>query len=130
FKIRARDVLHSVYLPHFRQKMDAVPGMPTSFWFVPKYTTAEMKDITGNPDFKYEVACTEICGRGHFAMRFLLVVDEHEDYKKWLAEQESWLVQNPDLIDDIKPELRKFIPGYGIDKNTADVSSEEVEASL
>lgn len=130
FKIRARDVLHSVFLPHFRQKMDAVPGMPTSFWFVPKYTTAEMKDITGNPDFKYELACTEVCGRGHFAMRFLVVVDTPEDYKKWLEDQESWLVQNPELIEDIKPELRKFIPNYGIDKNTADVSSDEVVAVL
>jgi len=41
-KIRARDVLHSVFLPHFRVKMDAVPGMPTTFAFTPKFTTAEM----------------------------------------------------------------------------------------
>jgi cytochrome c oxidase subunit II len=34
FKIRARDVLHSVFAPHMRLKMDAVPGMPTKFWFV------------------------------------------------------------------------------------------------
>ena len=130
FKIRARDVLHSVFLPHFRQKMDAVPGMPTSFWIVPKYTTAEMREITGNPDFKYELACTEICGRGHFAMRFLVVVDEPEEFEKWYNEQESWLVQNPDLIEEIKPELRKFIPGYGIDKNTTNINENEVVAKL
>ncbi|MEM9992440.1 MAG: cytochrome c oxidase subunit II, partial [Bacteroidota bacterium] len=42
-KIRARDVLHSVSIPHFRQKMDAVPGMPTRMTFIPTKTTAEMR---------------------------------------------------------------------------------------
>ncbi len=97
-KIRSRDVIHSVFLPHFRLKMDAVPGMPTKFWFVPTKTTAEMQNETGNPDFKYELACTEICGRGHFAMRFILVVDEPEDYEAWLAEQQPFIEQNPDLM--------------------------------
>lgn len=98
FKIRSRDVIHSVFLPHFRQKMDAVPGMPTKFWFVPTKTTYEMQSETGNPEFKYELACTEICGRGHFAMRYVVVVDEPEDYEAWLAEQKSFASQNPDLI--------------------------------
>ncbi|MDX2194851.1 MAG: cytochrome c oxidase subunit II [Cytophagales bacterium] len=98
FKIRARDVLHSVFLPHFRQKMDAVPGMPTSFWFTPIYTTDEMRTITGNPNFKYELACTEVCGRGHFGMKYLLVVDEPEVYEKWYASQEPFLKKNPDYI--------------------------------
>ena len=100
-KIRARDVLHSVYLPHFRVKMDAVPGMPTSFWFTPTKSTAEMRQETGNPDFNYELACTEVCGRGHFSMRFLVVVDEPEDYEKWKAEQEPWLKKNPDYLTKI-----------------------------
>jgi cytochrome c oxidase subunit II len=69
FSIRARDVLHSVFAPHMRLKMDAVPGMPTRFWFVPTKTTAEMRQETGNPDFEYEIACTEVCGAGHFSMR-------------------------------------------------------------
>lgn len=116
FKIRAKDVLHSVFLPHFRQKMDAVPGMPTTFWFVPKYTTSEMKEITGNPEFKYELACTEICGRGHFAMRYIVVVDEPEDFEKWQKEQQSWLSLNMDYVDQIPTDLRKFIPNYSSDK--------------
>lgn len=102
FNIRARDVLHSVFLPHFRQKMDAVPGMPTTFWFTPIYTTDEMKAITGNPQFKYELACTEICGRGHFGMKFILVVDEPEDFDKWYLEQESFIKKNPDYIASLK----------------------------
>lgn len=98
FKIRSRDVIHSVFLPHFRQKMDAVPGMPTKFWFVPTKTTYEMQSETGNPEFKYELACTEICGRGHFAMRYVVVVDEPEDYEAWLEKQQAFTAQNPDYV--------------------------------
>src|SRR5690606_18298201 len=82
-KIRARDVLHSFYLPHFRVKMDAVPGMPTRFGFTPTKTTEEMREETGNPDFNYELACAEVCGRGHFSMRMIVVVLEPEEYDKW-----------------------------------------------
>lgn len=104
-KIRARDVLHSFFLPHFRVKMDAVPGMPTSFWFTPTKTTAEMREELGNPEFNYELACTEICGRGHFSMRRVLVVDTQDDYEKWLAEQKSWSSQNQDYLAQQMPEL-------------------------
>ena len=97
-KIRARDVIHSVFMPHFRLKMDAVPGMPTKFWFVPTKTTAEMRTETGNPDFKYELACAEICGRGHFAMRFIVVVDEPEEFEAWKKEQKPFIEQNPDVM--------------------------------
>jgi cytochrome c oxidase subunit 2 len=106
-KIRARDVLHSVYMPHFRVKMDAVPGMPTRFWFVPTKSTAEMREETGNPEFNYEVACTEICGRGHFSMRLLMVVDEPEDYEAWYNSQESWLSQNPTYLSKVPEELHE-----------------------
>ncbi|MDN5202842.1 cytochrome c oxidase subunit II [Fulvivirgaceae bacterium BMA10] len=107
-KIRARDVLHSVYAPHFRLKMDAVPGMPTRFWFTPTKTTEEMRQETNNPEFNYEIACAEICGRGHFSMRLLLVVEEPEVYDKWYAEQQSWLSQNPDYLSQIPVELEEL----------------------
>jgi cytochrome c oxidase subunit 2 len=108
FQIRARDVLHSVFAPHFRLKMDAVPGMPTRFWFVPTKSTADMRAETGNPDFNYEIACTEVCGRGHFSMRLLVVVDEPEDYEKWKAEQESWLSKNPEYMAQVPDNLKEL----------------------
>ena len=108
FRIRARDVLHSVFAPHFRLKMDAVPGMPTRFWFVPTKTTAEMRVETGNPEFNYEIACTEVCGRGHFSMRLLVVVDEPEAYEKWKSEQESWLSKNPEYLTKVPENLREL----------------------
>jgi cytochrome c oxidase subunit 2 len=117
FKIRSRDVLHSVFAPHFRLKMDAVPGMPTSFWFIPTKSTEEMRQETGNPEFNYEIACTELCGRGHFSMRLLVVVDEPEEYEKWKAEQESWLSKNPEYLTQVPEDLKELaLLKTGLDK--------------
>jgi cytochrome c oxidase subunit 2 len=66
-------------------KMDAVPGIPTTVWFTPKYTTAEMKKITGNKDFVYEISCDQMCGTGHYSMKGLIVVETQEEYNTWLA---------------------------------------------
>ncbi len=85
--INAMDVIHDVGLSHFRMKMDAVPGIPTTMWFTPKYTTEEMKKRTGNPNFVYEISCDQMCGKGHFSMRGVIVVESEEDYNKWLASQ-------------------------------------------
>lgn len=107
-KIRAKDVIHSVFLPHFRVKMDAVPGMNTTFKFVATKSTADMRAETGNANFNYEMACTEICGRGHFSMKFpVFVHDTMEDYEKWMASQEAWLKQNPDYLNRVPAELRE-----------------------
>jgi cytochrome c oxidase subunit II len=106
-KIRAMDVIHSVFLPHFRLKMDAVPGVETHFKFTATKTTQDMRDETGNPNFNYEMACTEVCGKGHFSMRFPVVVEEPEDYEKWMASQESWLKQNPEYLKYVPDNLKE-----------------------
>jgi cytochrome c oxidase subunit II len=106
-KIRAKDVLHSVFLPHFRVKMDAVPGMPTQFKFIATKTTQEMRDELSNPEFNYELACTEICGKGHFSMKMSVVVDTEEDYERWKKEQDAWLKQNPDYLKNVPAALRE-----------------------
>lgn len=85
--INAMDVIHNVGLPHFRLKMDAVPGIPTTQWFTPQYTTVEMRKRTGNPNFTYEISCDQICGKGHFSMRGVIVVETEAEYKAWLASQ-------------------------------------------
>ena len=88
FVINAQDVIHDVGLSHFRLKMDAVPGIPTTLWFTPLYTTEEMKVRSGNPNFVYEISCDQMCGKGHFSMRGVIIVEKEEDYKKWLASQQ------------------------------------------
>jgi cytochrome c oxidase subunit 2 len=88
FIIGSRDVIHDVGLPQFRMKMDAVPGTPTTLWFTPKFTTKEMKEKTGNPDFQYEISCDQMCGNGHYSMKGVVEVVTQEEYDLWLAKQQ------------------------------------------
>lgn len=92
--IGSRDVIHDVGLPHFRMKMDAVPGIITTLWFTPKFTTAQMKEMTGNPNFVYEISCDQMCGKGHYAMRGTIVVETQAEYDAWLAKQQSYYAAN------------------------------------
>lgn len=95
--IGAKDVIHDVGLVHFRLKMDAVPGTPTTMWFTPKFTTKEMKQKTGNPDFVYEISCDQLCGKGHWSMRGTIVVETQEEFDAWVASKKpQYLVANPD----------------------------------
>ena len=87
--INSRDVIHDVGLSHFRLKMDAVPGTPTTLWFTPLYTTAEMKEITKNPKFEYEISCDQMCGNGHYSMKGLIKVVSKEEFILWQAKQKA-----------------------------------------
>ena len=88
--IGSRDVIHDVGLPHFRMKMDAVPGIITTMWFTPTITSEEMKKITGNPNFVYEISCDQMCGKGHYSMRGTVIVETEAEHKRWLAKQKSY----------------------------------------
>jgi cytochrome c oxidase subunit 2 len=75
--LSSKDVIHSFFLPEFRVKQDAVPGMKTRIWF-------EATKVG-----HWEIACAELCGLGHFRMKGFVTVDSPEDYQKWLAEQSA-----------------------------------------
>ncbi len=92
--INSRDVIHSVYLPHFRVQMNAVPGMTTRFHFKPTVTTAKMKEITGNDKFEYILLCNKICGVAHYNMKMPVRVLEKEEYKTWLRGEKK-AIQKP-----------------------------------
>ncbi len=127
FKIRAKDVLHSVFAPHFRLKMDAVPGMPTHFKFTATKTTRQMQEELGDPDFEYFITCTEICGRGHFSMKIRVVVDEPADYEEWKASQTTWLKLYPEYLERVPEEKRELaIIKAGLEEDQL----QEMEASL
>ena len=105
FKFRSQDVLHSAYMPHFRAQMNCVPGMVTQFGFTPKYTTEEMRlqpEVMDKVEginkiraakgeelytFDYLLLCNKICGASHYNMQMKIVVEEEEDFRKWLSEQ-------------------------------------------
>lgn len=93
--IGSRDVIHDVGLPHFRYKMDAVPGITTTIWFKPRLSTEEMKAQTGNPNFVYEISCDQMCGKGHYSMRGTVIVHQTKaDFDKWAADQKSYYAVN------------------------------------
>ncbi len=92
--IGSRDVIHDVGLSHFRMKMDAVPGITTRLWFTPTVTTKEMKEKTKNEDFVYEISCDQMCGKGHYSMRAVVVVETKADHKVWLSKQKSYYAEN------------------------------------
>jgi cytochrome c oxidase subunit 2 len=56
-RLKSLDVIHSFFLPNFRVKQDAVPGMTTETWFIPEKAGS------------WEIACAEHCGLGHYRMR-------------------------------------------------------------
>jgi len=83
--INAKDVIHDVGLAHFRMKMDAVPGTPTTMWFTPTYTTKQMQEKLDKPDFVYEISCDQLCGKGHYSMRGEIIVETQEEFDRWLS---------------------------------------------
>jgi len=110
-RITAQDVLHNFYLPHFRVKMDAIPGMPTYFVFTPSKTTEEYRqELKKYPEynvpdpadpskmlwetFEYELACAELCGRGHYSMKRPVKIVSQEEYDTWLTSQSSYYLSN------------------------------------
>lgn len=83
--INSKDVIHDVGLPHFRMKMDAVPGIPTTLWFTPKWTTEEMRTRLNKPEFEYEIVCDQLCGASHYAMRGVIKVVTQEEFDVEMA---------------------------------------------
>jgi cytochrome c oxidase subunit 2 len=109
--IGSKDVIHDVGLAHFRMKMDAVPGTPTTMWFTPRFTTKQMKEKTGNPDFVYELSCDQMCGKGHTGMRGVVVVETQEEFDAWLAgKKPQYLVANPQFDPSVKADSAKAAP--------------------
>lgn len=73
--LTSEDVIHSFFVPAFRVKQDAVPGMQIRVWF--------QATETG----EFPLACAELCGLGHYRMGARVVVQEPDRYEQWLAEQ-------------------------------------------
>jgi cytochrome c oxidase subunit 2 len=83
--LTSKDVIHSFTLYEMRVKQDAMPGADTPVWFIPTVTTADMRQRLGKPDFDYEIACSQLCGLGHYRMRGLLSVVTDSEYQAYLS---------------------------------------------
>ena len=74
FDISTRDVIHSFWIPNFRLKSDAVPGITTKWRATP------------NKIGRHDIVCAELCGAGHSAMRSQAIVVSQADFDEWLAD--------------------------------------------
>jgi cytochrome c oxidase subunit 2 len=122
--------------------MDAVPGLPTSFIFTPVLTTQEFRqqlskypewqvpadpaDPTGPKKwetFEYELACAELCGKGHYSMRRIVEVVTREEFDTWLVGQKSFYGTN---IRGTKadPWAGKKVFGYEKKARASELNSE------
>ncbi|MFQ5668264.1 MAG: cytochrome c oxidase subunit II [Candidatus Binatia bacterium] len=72
--LRSTDVIHSFFLPHVRLKQDVLPGRTIRAWF------------NATKPGRYELACAELCGFGHYNMRAFLTVHAAGDCRRWLDE--------------------------------------------
>ncbi|HWY98582.1 MAG TPA: cytochrome c oxidase subunit II [Bacteroidia bacterium] len=81
----ARDVMHGMYFPHFREQINCVPGMSTFMHFVPTITTDSMRLIMHDTAYDYILVCNRVCGAGHYNMFLKVVVDTKEEFEKWMA---------------------------------------------
>ncbi len=77
FQILSKDVIHSLYFPNARRKVDAIPGRITRMWYKLK--------TTGN----YDIACAEMCGTYHYRMQAKLTVYTPEMFQDWMSEAET-----------------------------------------
>ena len=118
--IGSKDVIHDVGLAHFRMKMDAVPGTPTTMWFTPRFTTKQMQEKTGNQNFVYELSCDQMCGKGHTGMRGVVVVESQEEFDRWLASKKpQYYAAFPDKDPTApKKDSVNAVPAGGISMKT------------
>ncbi|HUB09579.1 MAG TPA: cytochrome C oxidase subunit II [Myxococcales bacterium] len=89
FELASTDVIHSFYLPNFRTKQDAMPGMINKLWFEPKETG------------EFDIGCAQHCGINHYKMKALLTVLPRADYERWLKEASANSARAWDPADTI-----------------------------
>jgi cytochrome c oxidase subunit 2 len=90
FQITSKDVIHSLYFPNARIKVDAMPGRISRLWY-------ELTKVG-----KYDIACAEMCGTFHYRMQAKLTVYSQEEYNTWMAEMQERATQviEPDRIEN------------------------------
>jgi cytochrome c oxidase subunit 2 len=89
--LRTRDVIHSFGIPNLRLMQDILPGKTIPMWFQVTRANTRFHPDTGkceepkDPRDAWEIACKELCGGRHYAMRGRLYVHpDKDDYERWL----------------------------------------------
>ena len=76
--LSSKDVIHSFALPQMRVKQDAIPGIVQPVWFTPTRTG------------QWDIACSQLCGLGHYRMKGVYQIQTAEEYQAWLKEESSF----------------------------------------
>ena len=107
FDLQAQDVIHSFWVPEWRIKKDAVPGLET--------------DVVVTPDKEgtYSLICAELCGLGHTTMRATVVVESEAKYKAWLKKQTT----------EVPEDILKTTDQYDADQLKKEEKSGGIEGS-
>ena len=84
--LTSKDAIHSFTVYEMRVKQDAIPGTDSPVWFIPTVTTDDMRKRLGKPAFEFEIACSQLCGLGHYRMRGFLNVKTDAEYQAFLAQ--------------------------------------------
>ena len=84
--LTSEDAIHAFFIPAFRIKQDAVPGMTIRVWFQPTRTGT------------FELACAELCGLGHYKMRAVTTVHAEAEYQRWLDERGRAAAASPTAL--------------------------------
>jgi cytochrome c oxidase subunit 2 len=80
--LSSKDVIHSFGLPQMRVKQDAIPGIVQPVWFTPTQLG------------QWDIACSQLCGLGHFRMKGVYAIQTQAAYDEWLKEEAEYLT-NP-----------------------------------
>ena len=72
-RLKSKDVIHSFFVPQFRMKQDAVPGLTIRVW------------VAATKTGQFEIACAELCGLGHYRMRGYLTIESPAEFAAWLV---------------------------------------------
>lgn len=86
FELQSEDVIHSFFIPEMRLKQDVVPGRTIGGWF------------EATKPGTYEIACSELCGFGHYSMHGNVIVQTSEEYAGWLREMGPSRIGASDVV--------------------------------
>jgi cytochrome c oxidase subunit II len=115
--LSAQDVIHSFWVPNFRLKQDALPGIPTQLRFV------------ATKPGTYPVVCAELCGGYHGSMRTEVIVHTPEAYENWRTENQIAQQQNLNQVVAVSESPSWRFPAMGNSRtrrvNPADLSTSE-----
>ena len=116
--VTSEDVLHDLYFPSFRTKIDAIPGRYQTLWF------------EATKPGRYHIFCAEYCGTKHSGMIGTVIVMEPQQYQDWLAgggSEGTMAERGAKLFNDLACNTCHLDSGQGRGPSLKDIVGKPVE---